>query len=135
MRDDHGHERTRGSAREDEGFGDGQGTRVGKSDRATGSDSRSVGAGSEAAEGMHAADGRDEASRTSLDDRETGRTGDGERDRSASEPLTGRTHEHQSSYGGAGGEPRESSNKRVGETSRDAEAGEGTGKDKDAVGG
>jgi hypothetical protein len=118
-----------------EGFGDDQGTRVGKPDATGGAESRSTGAGSEAAEGMHAVDGRDESSQTSLDDRETGRTGDGERDRSASEPLTGRKHEHQSSYGGAGGEPREGANERVGETGRDAEAGEGVGRDKDAVGG
>ena len=118
-----------------EGLGDDQGTRIGKPDATGGADSRSTGVGSEATEGMHAADGRDETNRTSLEDRDTGRTGDGERDRSASEPLTGRTHEHQSSYGGAGGEPREGSGERVRETGRDAEAGEGIGRDKDAVGG
>jgi hypothetical protein len=126
MRDEGGKER----ARDGEGLGDDQGTRVGKPDASTG-------AGSEATEGLHAVGGRDEESRTSLDDRATGRTGDGERDRSASEPLTGRTREHQSGYGGAGGEPRESSNERehAGETGRDAVAGEGIGQDKDAVGG
>ena len=147
MKDDQGNKSTRGSSGAKEGFGDDQGTRVGKPDGA--SESARTGAGSEASEGVHGAEGRSEENRTSLEDRGTGRGGDGERDRSASEPLTGRTREHQSGYGGAGGEPRSGSQERelsapgesktkdgmVGDVRKDENAGRGIGRDKDAVGG
>jgi hypothetical protein len=81
--------------------GDDQGTRVGSPDPADPSrrdqSSRPTGAGSEAAEGIHSADD------------EGGRAND---ERPGSEPLVDRETEHRSGYGGAGGKPKRSSDKR-----------------------
>ena len=116
-----------GDGRADEGFGDDQGTRVGKPDpghvnaapsTGTGvpsgeegsilegessrrgmpaSDRASTGAGAEAAEGMHA----------------HGEPGRGEgAGLSGSEPLRHRETEHKSGYGGEKGEPKTSSDQR-----------------------
>ena len=74
-----------------------------------------TGAGSEAAEGVHAAQGeRDEEQRTSVESAGTGLSsgGGGETGLSGSEPLCGRTQEHQSGYGGQGGLPKTSSDER-----------------------
>jgi hypothetical protein len=93
--------------------GDDQGTRVGSPD--TGDPSRrkqssgATGAGSEAAEGIHAADGgRDPADTSSVEDRPTG----ADDERAGSEPLVDREIEHRSGYGGSGGKPVRSSDKR-----------------------
>jgi hypothetical protein len=86
----------------------------------------STGAGAEAAEGIHSADGdRDPSDRSALESQPTGRDGadatGGSADvaRSGSEPLVDRENEHRSGYGGAGGKPVRSSDQR-----------EGTGEDK-----
>jgi hypothetical protein len=71
----------------------------------------STGAGSEATEGMHAADGRNQHDKSAVTNKATGRAGSSEIDRNASEPMD-RTKEHKGSYGGEGGEPRTSSNER-----------------------
>lgn len=122
------------SGKSREGFGDGQGTRVGKPDEGRsdedgrlgaegsgkgaeggvtrGADAvkggKSTGAGAEAAEGMHAlADGDA--------DKSSGRAGSkaaGSEDEAGSEPLEGRNREHRSGYGGAGGAPVTSSDQR-----------------------
>jgi hypothetical protein len=113
--------------------GDDQGTRVGSPD--TGDPSArnqsrgATGAGSEAAEGLHSADGgRDPSDRSALESQPTGRgasesTGTrggsnsrGERstgeERSGSEPLVDRETEHRSGYGGSAGQPVTSSDQR-----------------------
>ena len=85
------------------GFGDDQGTRVGKP---TPPGEGSTGAGSEAAEGIHAADGdREETDRSSLEGKSTGRGGQ----RAGSEPIQSHDHEHGSGYGGSNGEPKKAS--------------------------
>jgi hypothetical protein len=61
--------------------------------------SKATGAGSEAAEGIHGANTESEAS-----------------ERAGSEPLADRENEHRSGYGGAGGKPVKSSDKREGES-------------------
>jgi hypothetical protein len=82
------------------GFGDDQGTRIGKPD----APARSTGAGSEAAEGIHGADGdRGESDRSSLDGKSTG-TDSG---RAGSEPIDSHDREHESGYGGRGGAPKQ----------------------------
>jgi hypothetical protein len=110
--------------------GDDQGTRVGSPDSGDASrrnESRgSTGAGAEAAEAIHSADGgRDPGDRTALEGQPTGRadsdsaraarsgvqTG-GNQERMGSEPLTDRETEHRSGYGGAAGEPVRSSDHR-----------------------
>jgi hypothetical protein len=103
--------------------GDDQGTRVGRPD--TGSPSErnqsggSTGAGAEAAEGIHSADGgRDPSHKSAVESQPTGRGGskvaDGSADvaPSGSEPLVDRENEHRSGYGGAGGKPVKSSDHR-----------------------
>jgi hypothetical protein len=97
--------------------GDDQGTRIGSPD--TGSPSQrdqsrgSTGAGAEAAEGIHSADGsKDPGERTALESQPTGTSADG--DRSGSEPLVDRETEHRSGYGGSGGKPVRSSDQREG---------------------
>jgi hypothetical protein len=103
-------------------YGDDQGTRIGSPD--PGDPSRrnqpgdATGAGSEAAEGIHGADGdRDPTDRSALEGQETGRgdqesrRGDSE-ERSGSEPLVDRETERRSGYGGAGGKPVKSSDQR-----------------------
>ena len=72
---------------------------------------KSTGAGSEAAEGMHATDGRSPHDKSAVTNRATGREGSGEEERTGSEPMD-RTKEHKGSYGGEGGSPRTSSDQR-----------------------
>ena len=127
---------------EREGFGDDAGTRIGSPDpgRARenfagpssapddeglegsilsdegetrrGTESARTGAGSEAAEGMHAVGGRDQTEKSAVENA-ADRQGDGDEGaRSGSEPLEGRKTEHRGSYGGEGGEPRVSSDQR-----------------------
>ena len=70
---------------------------------------RTTGAGSEAAEGIHGAStDRDPSDRSSVESTETGSDGD----QSGSEPLTDRSNEHRSGYGGSGGKPVRSSDQR-----------------------
>lgn len=88
-------------ANEKKGLGDDQGTRVGRPDDP---EPRSLGAGAEGALGIHAAQ-ENKGQQAS-----TGRPGDPER--AGSEPLEGRTQEHRSGYGGAGGRPVTSSDTR-----------------------
>lgn len=78
--------------------------KAGSADR----EDRSLGAGSEAAEGVHAA----QPPSPSRARPETGRGEDATgTDRAGSEPL-GREREHLSGYGGHGGEPKTSSDTR-----------------------
>src|SRR3954469_15392448 len=85
------------------GFGDAQGTRIGKP---TPPGEGQTGMGSEAAEGIHAADGdRDESDQSSLEGKSTGRDGQ----RAGSEPIDSHDREHESGYGGAGGEAKKPS--------------------------
>ena len=86
---------------------------------------RSTGAGSEASEGIHAAQGgRDQSQNSSVESAGTGLSGSGgDVDRTGSEPLHGRTREHLSGYGGSGGRPKTSSDQR--EPLGDEEAGDG----------
>jgi hypothetical protein len=112
--------------------GDDQGTRVGSPDPGNASrrnESRgSTGAGAEAAEGIHSADGdRDPSDKSALESEPTGRadsdaarakgsgraTG-GNQEPSGSEPLTDRETEHRSGYGGSAGKPVSSSDQREG---------------------
>ena len=72
---------------------------------------KSTGAGAEAAEGMHATEGRSQHDKSALTSKATGRAGSGEEERNASEPMD-RTKEHKGSYGGEGGSPRNSSDQR-----------------------
>ena len=94
-----------------------------------GSGGRSTGAGSEAAEGIHAAQGgRDQSQNSSVESAGTGMAGSGGRssaaeDPTGSEPLHGRTREHQSGYGGFADRPKTSSDQR--EPLGDEEAGDG----------
>ncbi|HEX2779410.1 MAG TPA: hypothetical protein VHM30_07915 [Gemmatimonadaceae bacterium] len=80
--------------------------------------SGALGAGGEAAEGIHGAKtpGRDQGAESSV-----GATpGQGERGQKGSEPLDAeRKHEHRSGYGGSGGKPVSSSDQR--ETPRGAD--------------
>ena len=130
---------TGGGERPDKGFGDEGGTRVGPPDPAEGglesrprgrpvpeglegailqdpeggSNRSNTGAGSEAAEGVHSAPGRDERDRSGVErakdaKKDAAADGDDER-RSGSEPIRGRTTEHKGGYGGEGGAPRTSS--------------------------
>ena len=102
--------------------GDDQGTRVGSPDQGSPSERKksggSTGAGAEAAEGIHAADGgRDPSENSAVESQPTGRGGGkgGSGDDvapSGSEPLVDREHEHRSGYGGAGGKPVKSSDQR-----------------------
>ena len=115
-------QRPRGST---DGLGDDQGTRVGAPGQGGGAPrqhadapparaERQTGAGSEASEGMHNAQnegGRPESDPTALSGEETGRsTREGDK-RSGSEPLP-EDDQHRSGYGGAGGRPVSSSDKR-----------------------
>ena len=72
---------------------------------------KSTGAGAEAAEGMHATEGRSQHDKSALTNKATGRSGSGDEERNASEPVD-RTKEHKGSYGGEGGVPRTSSDQR-----------------------
>jgi hypothetical protein len=111
--------------------GDDQGTRIGAPDTGTPSSRNqsrgSTGAGSEAAEGIHSADGgRDPSERSALESQQTGwgdvqsspergsrREGSDQHERSGSEPLVGRETEHRSGYGGSAGKPVSSSDQRA----------------------
>ena len=73
---------------------------------------RSSGAGSEAAEGLHAVGGRDQHEKSAATGKETGRSDRKGGDRAGSEPVQGKSTEHKGSYGGEGGAPRTSSNER-----------------------
>jgi hypothetical protein len=77
----------------------------------TSASSKSTGAGAEAAEGMHATEGRSQGDKSGVTNKATGRAGSGETERTGSEPLD-RTKEHKGSYGGEGGTPRTSSDQR-----------------------
>jgi hypothetical protein len=103
--------------------GDDQGTRVGSPDAGNTSrrndSSGSTGAGAEAAEGIHSADGgRDPGDRTALEGQPTGRADSrsgragGSQEPTGSEPLIDRETEHRSGYGGSGGRPVRSSDQR-----------------------
>lgn len=60
-----------------------------------------TGVGSEATEGVHAADGdRAEAHNTALTGKPTGRSGKDKEDRAGSEPIESHDTEHRSKYGG-----------------------------------
>ena len=79
------------------GYGDDQGTRVGSPTSGSGK----TGAGSEASEGMHSADGnRAEGDRSALEGKSTGRGGQQGADRAGSEPIESHDTEHRSKYGG-----------------------------------
>ena len=76
------------------GLGDDQGTRVGSPTPGAG---KKTGAGSEATEGVHSADGeRSESDDTALEGKSTGRDGS----RAGSEPIESHDTEHRSKYGG-----------------------------------
>jgi hypothetical protein len=103
--------------------GDDQGTRVGSPDAGNASrrnDSRgATGAGAEAAEAIHSADGGQEpGDRTGLESQPTGRADTpgretaGKQERTGSEPLVDRETEHRSGYGGSAGHPVSSSDQR-----------------------
>ena len=93
--------------RADGGLGDDQGTRVGSPDAGQPRESKSTGAGAEAAEGVHSMHGRDETERSGSAENREAQSGDATR--AGSEPLQGgRQSEHESGYGGKGGQPRKS---------------------------
>jgi len=108
-----------------DGLGDDQGTRVGApdqgqsaprqhSDGPTARPARQTGAGSEASEGMHNAQQeghRAEGDSTGLSGQQAGRKGREGAERAGSEPLA-EDDQHRSGYGGAGGQPVNSSDKR-----------------------
>jgi hypothetical protein len=71
--------------------------------------SDATGAGSEAAEGIHGAStDRDQSDHSSVEDVQA----DGD-DRAGSEPLVDRETDQRGGYGGAGGKPVDSSDKRA----------------------
>lgn len=72
---------------------------LGDNDRA----GKPTGAGGEATEGIHGADGdRDPGDRTALEGKITGRGDESGADRAGSEPTTSHDREHKSNYGGGG---------------------------------
>ena len=80
------------------GLGDDQGTRVGSPTPGAG---KKTGAGAEAVEGIHSADGsRSEGDRSALEGKETGRSSQQDGDRAGSEPIESHDTEHRSKYGG-----------------------------------
>jgi len=80
------------------GLGDDQGTRVGSPTPGAG---KKTGAGAEAVEGIHSADGnRSEGDRSGLEGKETGRSTQAGGDRAGSEPIESHDTEHRSKYGG-----------------------------------
>ncbi|MFL5616071.1 MAG: hypothetical protein ACJ796_20565 [Gemmatimonadaceae bacterium] len=83
---------------QDVGLGDDQGTRVGSPTPGAG---KKTGAGSEASEGIHSADGdRSESDQTALEGKETGRGTQQGGDQAGSEPIESHGTEHRSKYGG-----------------------------------
>jgi hypothetical protein len=134
--------RHQGRGRDDEGFGDDGGTRIGRPDgrrreaapgsvtgvkkgeegstvedepsrrEVDGSDRAKSGAGAEAAEGIHGSQGKQPLERSDAE-RAHGEPGRGEgAGLSGSEPLRHREGEHKSGYGGEMGEPKTSSDQR-----------------------
>jgi hypothetical protein len=134
--------RHQGEGRDDEGFGDDGGTRVGRPDGSqreaapssatdvpngeegsilegepsrrgmTESDRANTGAGAEAAEGIHGTKAQPPQERSGVEHAH-GEPGRGEgAGLSGSEPLRHREGEHKSGYGGEMGEPKTSSDKR-----------------------
>lgn len=115
-------QRSKGST---DGRGDDQGTRAGApdqsastprqhSDAPTGRPQRQTGVGSEATEGIHDAQqggDRSEGDATGLSDQEAGRSVRDGAKRAGSEPLP-EDEQHRSGYGGSGGKPVSSSDKR-----------------------
>ena len=80
-------------------------------EKKTGSGTASLGAGAEAAAGVHAQQGESDAGAEQSENAD-GRPASAQgTDRSGSEPLD-RDREHKPSYGGAGGAPRTSSDTR-----------------------
>ena len=77
-------------------------------------DRQSMGSGAEAARGLHAKQGMDRSTGSGTGE-EAGGSPRGGSERHGSEPL-GREREHKSSYGGEGGAPRTSSDKREPQT-------------------
>jgi hypothetical protein len=73
-----------------------------------------TGSGSEASEGIHAAQQGDRtpSDRSSVEGAARGSSGHGNVERGGSEPLPDGQGEHESGYGGRGGEPRTSSDQR-----------------------
>ena len=134
--------RHQGQGRDDEGFGDDGGTRVGRPDGSdreaapssgtgapdaeegsilegepsrrgvTASDRGNTGAGAESAEGIHGSKGKQPEDRSGVEHAH-GEPGRGEgAGLSGSEPLRHREGEHKSGYGGEMGEPKTSSDQR-----------------------
>ena len=86
------------------GLGDDQGTRVGSP---TPGGKGSTGMGSEAAEGIHSADGdRAESDKSALEGKKTGRGNGTAQERAGSEPIESHDTEHRSNYGGGGRKER-----------------------------
>ena len=82
------------------GLGDDQGTRVGSPSAGSGA-GKKTGAGAEAVEGIHSADGnRSESDRSALEGKDTGRSTQQGGDRAGSEPIESHDTEHRSKYGG-----------------------------------
>jgi hypothetical protein len=77
--------------------------------RTEGSRRDTTGAGAEAAEGIHATEGRNQHDKSAVTNKEIGRDASGIR--AGSEPID-REKEHKGSYGGEGGEPRSGSHER-----------------------
>jgi hypothetical protein len=110
-----------GSSRE--GFGDDQGTRVGSPDpgrpraaekgaRVDAGTDAPTGAGAEAAEGIHGAQGRPDSARTGVSAPRGTDESPATSETSGSEPLRDREVTHQSGYGGEMGEAKKSSDQR-----------------------
>ncbi len=78
-------------------------------ERTEGSEQHTTGAGAEAAEGLHATEGRNQHDKSAVTNKQVGRDGSGIR--AGSEPID-REQEHKGSYGGEGGEPRRGSQER-----------------------
>ncbi|HJU87929.1 MAG TPA: hypothetical protein VJ672_00970 [Gemmatimonadaceae bacterium] len=92
-----------------DGFGDDQGTRVGRPSRPNreSDPNDNIDAGAEGARGIHARGSGEEIDRGP----ETSNQADGTT-RAGSEPLRGREREHVSGYGGAADRPKTSSDQR-----------------------
>ena len=99
---------TPGGAKQGTGHGDalneqgGAAQRPNVGDQSSPARNKRSGAGSEATEGIHSADGdRSESDRSALEGKNTGtESGAGSSDRAGSEPIDSHDREHRSSYGG-----------------------------------
>jgi hypothetical protein len=80
-------------------------------DKKTGAGTPSLGAGAEAAAGLHAQQGQSDAGAQQAQNADARPASAQGTDRSGSEPLE-RDREHKPSYGGEGGAPRTSSDNR-----------------------